>query len=61
MADDNSEDGTASGGVEDVDEESADTKTYECDNCGYRTEADHQPVECPQCGGDMIDLDVSRE
>lgn len=60
MADEDQEK-TVRGGVKDADEEAADVKTYECDNCGHRMEADHQPVECPECGGDMIDLDVSRE
>lgn len=35
--------------------------TYECMECGYRTEADHQPQECPRCHGAMQDLSVSRE
>ena len=35
--------------------------TYECDNCGHRMKAAHQPDICPVCGGDMIDISVSRE
>jgi rubrerythrin len=35
--------------------------TYECMDCGNRVEADHQPEECPGCGGQMQDLAVSRE
>lgn len=61
MANEGSEDETVSGGVQDADEASADVKTYECDNCGHRMEAEHQPGECPECGGEMIDIDVSRE
>lgn len=35
--------------------------TYECQECGHRLEADHQPEACPECGGAMQDLSVSRE
>lgn len=45
----------------DLDDESAAVKTYECNDCGYRTKATHQPGECPNCGGDMVDISVSRE
>lgn len=51
--------------MEDQDTESTDehdeVKTYECENCGYRTEAEHLPGECPRCGGEMIDISVPRE
>ena len=45
----------------DLDDEAAEEKVYECNDCGYRMEAEHQPGECPQCGGDMIDISLSRE
>ncbi|WP_232687458.1 rubrerythrin-like domain-containing protein [Halobacterium zhouii] len=35
--------------------------TYECNDCGNRMKAEHQPEVCPKCGGDMIDISVSRE
>ncbi|WP_143423282.1 rubrerythrin-like domain-containing protein [Halegenticoccus soli] len=35
--------------------------TYECTECGYRTEAESQPVECPECGGRMKNISVPRE
>lgn len=41
-------------------EESA-LKIYECSECGHRIETDHQPVTCPECGGEMIDISVARE
>lgn len=34
---------------------------YECGNCGYRMEAEHQPETCPECGGVMMDISVPRE
>ena len=39
----------------------SDVKIYECSDCGHRMEADHQPEKCPKCGGDMLDISVSRE
>lgn len=47
--------------MDDYDEDSADVKTYECDDCGHRMQVEHQPETCPNCGGDMIDISVSRE
>jgi rubrerythrin len=35
--------------------------TYECGECTHRVEAAHQPEECPECSGEMIDLSVPRE
>jgi rubrerythrin len=35
--------------------------TYECVECGHRVEADHRPETCPECGGEMRDISVSRE
>jgi rubrerythrin len=61
MAHEASQNEPVSGGVADLDEEEAEERTYECDNCDYRMEASHQPGECPQCGGSMIDINVSRE
>ncbi|MFB6071392.1 MAG: rubrerythrin-like domain-containing protein [Halobacterium sp.] len=26
---------------------------YECRECEHRVEQDHQPIECPECGGRM--------
>jgi len=34
---------------------------YECVDCGKRLEADHQPVECPECGGEMRNISVPSE
>jgi hypothetical protein len=42
-------------------EEETELNTYECTDCDYRTQADHKPGECPQCGGEMLDISVSRE
>ncbi|MFC7212536.1 rubrerythrin-like domain-containing protein [Saliphagus sp. GCM10025334] len=36
-------------------------KTYECSNCGHRIQAEHQPGTCPECGGELTDISVSRE
>ena len=46
---------------EDSDDASAETKIYECADCEYRLTAEHHPGECPNCGGEMIDISVSRE
>ncbi|MFC4553213.1 MULTISPECIES: rubrerythrin-like domain-containing protein [Halorussus] len=35
--------------------------TFECMDCGYRTEADHTPGECPKCGGEMENISRARE
>lgn len=61
MVDDERESETVQGGIRDLDRGSAGVSTYECAECGVRVEADHQPGECPECGGRLIDLDVSRE
>lgn len=37
------------------------TRTFECLECGERVEADHQPVECEECGGELQDISVPRE
>ena len=34
---------------------------YECLECGNRLRAEHQPVECPNCGGQMQNIEQSRE
>lgn len=34
--------------------------TYECADCGERVEADTRPGECPECGGEMQNISVSR-
>lgn len=34
---------------------------YECFDCGARTTADSQLVECPECGGDVRNISVPRE
>lgn len=34
---------------------------YECADCDHRVEAEHQPGECPECGGEMKDISVPRE
>lgn len=35
--------------------------TYECVACGYRLKADSRPEACPECGGEMRDISVTRE
>jgi len=42
-------------------EDPGEKRTYECADCGYRTQADHQPQKCPECAGDMLDISVTRE
>ncbi|WP_457852205.1 rubrerythrin-like domain-containing protein [Natronorarus salvus] len=37
------------------------TNTYECMNCGQRSEARHHPMECSRCGGEMLNIGNSRE
>lgn len=34
--------------------------TYECLECGARTEAAHHPPMCERCGGEMQNLSVTR-
>ncbi|AUX10231.1 small CPxCG-related zinc finger protein [Halalkaliarchaeum desulfuricum] len=34
---------------------------YECVTCGYREVPSDGPSECPDCGGWMRDIAVSRE
>jgi DNA-directed RNA polymerase subunit RPC12/RpoP len=34
---------------------------YECLECGRRTTADRQPVECADCGGEMENISTPRE
>ena len=61
MDNSNENDDAVGASMDDYDAESADVKTYECDNCGHRMKAEHQPEVCPVCGGDMFDISVSRE
>lgn len=35
--------------------------TYECMECSYRTKADKRPGKCPECGGQMQNISISRE
>lgn len=35
--------------------------SFECDNCGYRVEAEHNPGDCPKCGGEMRNISRGRE
>ena len=42
-------------------EEHSALKVYECNECGHRVHAEHQPVTCPECGGEMIDISQPRE
>ncbi|SIR17585.1 hypothetical protein SAMN05421858_1698 [Haladaptatus litoreus] len=37
------------------------TATYECEQCGNRVSALKHPGECPDCGGEMRNVSVSRE
>ncbi|WP_152040252.1 rubrerythrin-like domain-containing protein [Salinigranum salinum] len=37
------------------------TRTFECLDCGRRTDAQHQPVTCSVCGGDLRDISVPSE
>ena len=47
--------------MDDLGDADAAVKTYECDACGHRMQADHQPGECPACDGGVVDVSVSRE
>lgn len=47
--------------MDDFEDPSAEVETYERDDCGHRMEAEHQPGQCPECGGAMVDISVSRE
>lgn len=35
--------------------------TYECSECGHRMKADHQPMECPECEGEMLNISKPQE
>jgi Zn finger protein HypA/HybF involved in hydrogenase expression len=35
-------------------------RTFECLDCGKRTDAETQPMRCPTCGGDVRDISVPR-
>ncbi|WP_158058300.1 rubrerythrin-like domain-containing protein [Halorussus halophilus] len=35
--------------------------TFECSNCGYRTQAEHNPGDCPECGGEMQNISRGRD
>lgn len=35
--------------------------TFECMDCGHRLEADHHPMECPDCEGEMLNISNPRE
>lgn len=35
--------------------------TYECVDCENRVKAEHQPGECPKCGGTMENISVPQE
>lgn len=35
--------------------------TYECRECGHRTKADHQPMACPECEGEMLNISKPQE
>ncbi|MFC6765021.1 rubrerythrin-like domain-containing protein [Natrinema soli] len=35
--------------------------TYECMECGHRMTADHQPMECTECEGEMLNLSKPQE
>ena len=59
--DDEGTDETVDAAMDDADGASAPVKTYECADCGNRVEARHQPGECQVCGGEMVDISVSRE
>ena len=37
------------------------TRTFECHDCGRRVDAEHQPVACADCGGDLRDISVPSE
>jgi len=42
-------------------EEHSAVKVYECNECGHRVHAEHQPGPCPVCEGEMMDISQSRE
>ena len=35
--------------------------TYECEECGNRTEAKRSPGDCPGCGGSFRNISIPRE
>lgn len=35
--------------------------TYECVDCGHRTEAESRPGNCPECGGEMRNISKPSE
>ena len=37
------------------------TFTYECVECGARTEAAHRPPMCDACGGELQNISITRE
>ncbi|WP_369684847.1 rubrerythrin-like domain-containing protein [Halalkalicoccus sp. NIPERK01] len=34
---------------------------FECMDCGHRMEANHHPMECPDCEGEMLNISNPRE
>ena len=50
-----------SGGMSEANPQDDPPYTYECLDCGHRVEARHQPSECEECGGEMLNISVSRE
>ncbi|QZY00415.1 rubrerythrin-like domain-containing protein [Halobaculum rubrum] len=36
-------------------------RVFECRECSARTEAEHSPGTCSECGGDLQDISVPRE
>ena len=34
---------------------------FECADCGERVRAEHSPGPCPNCGGVLLDVSVTRE
>lgn len=57
----NSDDEPTDVPTDDSDDEWADVKTYECEECGNRLTAEHQPGRCPECGGPVVDISIPRE
>jgi rubrerythrin len=46
--------------VEKYTQGSVQMNTYERLDCGHRVEGTCHPVACPECGGDLQDISVTR-
>ena len=47
--------------AENVDPYTADKSCFECRSCGSRTRTEERLYECPDCGGTVKNIAVTRE